>query len=157
MRLAAGLVAIGVLGLPGVPGAQTDPAPSDHRALIGRYCVTCHNERLQTAGLNLDGLDVTQVGEHPEVWEKVVRKLRTGMMPPPTRPQPPAAERGALASWLETSLDDAASSNPNPGARTLSADSIALSIRTPFGTSWPSTSTPRRCFRPTRAGTASTT
>ena len=115
MRLAAGLVAVGVLGLPAVPCAQTDSAPSDHRALIGRYCVTCHNERLETAGLNLDGLDVTQVGEHPEVWEKVVRKLRTGMMPPPTRPQPPAAERGALASWLETSLDAAASSNPNPG------------------------------------------
>ncbi len=115
MRLAAGLVAIGVLGVPGVPSAQTASGPSDHRALIGRYCVTCHNERLETAGLNLDGLDVTTVGEHPEVWEKVVRKLRTGTMPPPTRPQPPAAARDALASWLEVSLDAEAVSRPNPG------------------------------------------
>ena len=115
MRLAAGLVAIAVLGVPGVPSAQTASGPSDHRALIGRYCVTCHNERLETAGLNLDGLDVTTVGEHPEVWEKVVRKLRTGTMPPPARPQPRAAARDALAAWLEVSLDAEAVSRPNPG------------------------------------------
>ena len=117
MRLTVGVLAIGALCLPGTLSAQTASAPSDHRALIGRYCVTCHNERLETAGLNLDldGLDVTAIAEHPEVWEKVVRKLRTGTMPPPTRPQPPAAARDALASWLETSLDAEARSHPNPG------------------------------------------
>ena len=98
-----------------MPSAQTASGPSDHRALIGRYCVTCHNERLETAGLNLDGLDVTTVGEHPEVWEKVLRKLRTGTMPPPARPPPRAAARDALAAWLEVSLDAEAVSRPNPG------------------------------------------
>ncbi len=111
----AGLVAIGVLSLHAVPSAQTSAAPSEAGAVIGRYCVACHNERLETAGLNLDGLDVAAVGEHPEIWEKVVRKLRTGMMPPPSRPQPPAAARDALASWLEVSLDAAARAHPNPG------------------------------------------
>ena len=115
VRVTAGLVVAGLLCLHTVPSAQTSSSPSDPSTLIGRYCVTCHNERLETAGLNLDGLDVTTVGDHPEVWEKVVRKLRTGMMPPPNRPQPPAAARDALASWLEMSLDDAARSNPNPG------------------------------------------
>ena len=111
----AGLVAIGVLSLHAVPSAQTSAAPSEAGAVIGRYCVACHNERLETAGLNLAGLDVAAVGEHPEVWEKVVRKLRTGMMPPPSRRQPPAAARDALASRLEVSLDAAARAHPNPG------------------------------------------
>ena len=83
--------------------------------MIDRYCVTCHNERLETAGLRLDLIDVANVSERAEVWEKVVRKLRTGTMPPSNRPQPAIGDRSALLSWLETSLDDAAAANPNPG------------------------------------------
>ena len=91
------------------------PSASGSRQLIDRYCVTCHNERLETAGLRLDQIDVANVAEGAEVWEKVVRKLRTGTMPPSTRPQPSAGDRGALVSWLETSLDQAAAAHPNPG------------------------------------------
>ncbi len=94
--------------------SATPPAASS-RALLDQYCVTCHSDRLETAGLSLEQLDTADVHEGAEIWEKVIRKLRTGSMPPSTRPQPPAEERGALVSWLETSLDQAAQASPNPG------------------------------------------
>ena len=90
-------------------------ATSDHRQLLDRYCVTCHNDRLKTAGLSLDAVDLAQVGAHAEVLEKVVRKLRTGTMPPSTRPQPPDEDRRAMVQWLETTLDVSAAAYPNPG------------------------------------------
>ena len=83
--------------------------------MLDRYCVTCHNQRLVTAGLKLDEADVANPGEGAEIWEKVVRKLCTGMMPPPNMPQPSMEDRRALLSWLETSLDKAAAAKPNPG------------------------------------------
>ena len=64
-----------------VPAVLATSAASE-RALLDQYCVTCHNQRLKTAGLMLDQLDVAQIHDHAEVWEKVVRKLRAGMMPP---------------------------------------------------------------------------
>ena len=83
------------------------PASSPRR-LLDRYCVTCHNERLKTADLRLDRIDVANPGADAEVWEKVVRKLHTGTMPPPNMPQPSEDDRRALLTWLETSLDAAA-------------------------------------------------
>ena len=88
---------------------------SSARRSIDRYCLTCHDERLETAGLRLDLIDVANVTESAEVLEKVVRKLRTGTMPPANMPQPSAEARSAMVSWLETSLDDAAAAVPNPG------------------------------------------
>ena len=88
---------------------------STHRRTLDRYCVTCHNQKLKTAGLMLDGADVANPGAGAEVWEKVVRKLRTNTMPPSNMPQPSDEERGALLSWLETTLDQAAAARPNPG------------------------------------------
>ena len=88
---------------------------SSTRQTIDRYCLTCHDDRLETAGLRLDLIDFTNVNEGAEVWEKVVRKLRTGTMPPANMPQPSVEARSAMVSWLETSLDDAAAANPNPG------------------------------------------
>ena len=96
------------------PIGAVSPA-SSHRGTLDRYCVTCHNQRLVTAGLKLDEADVANPGEGAEIWEKVVRKLRTGMMPPPNMPQPSMEDRRALLSWLETSLDKAAAAKPNPG------------------------------------------
>ena len=87
----------------------------NQRRLIDRYCVTCHNERLETAGLRLDLIDVGNVSEGAEIWEKIVRKLRTGTMPPSTRPQPSFRDRRELISWLERELDHAADLSPNPG------------------------------------------
>ena len=93
-------------------GELTSPAP---RALLDQYCVTCHNERLRTADLALDTLDVDNVGMAPQVWESVVRKLRAGAMPPLPRPRPDAATYDAFAGWLEAELDRDAATNFNPG------------------------------------------
>ena len=77
--------------------------------------MTCHNERLKTGGLSLAQVDPAKPGAQPELWEKVVRKLRTGVMPPPNAPQPSEADRLATLTWLETSLDAASAAKPNPG------------------------------------------
>ena len=85
------------------------------RALIDTYCISCHNERLKTAGLMLDKSDIDHVGSNPELWEKVLRKLRTREMPPVGRPRPDAAAYTATTALLEKMLDDAAAADPNPG------------------------------------------
>jgi hypothetical protein len=109
------MVSLAVQARPSAQQAAPPPNVSQHRQTIDRYCVTCHNQRLATAGLKLDEADVTTPAAGAEIWEKVVRKLRTGMMPPPNMPQPSTDERQALLSWLETSLDNAASAKPDPG------------------------------------------
>jgi mono/diheme cytochrome c family protein len=100
---------------PASPGPGAATPPSSPRRLVDRYCVTCHNERLKTADLRLDRLDIDNPGVEAEVWEKVVRKVHTGTMPPPNVPQPSKDDRRALLTWLETSLDAAAAVRPNPG------------------------------------------
>jgi hypothetical protein len=93
----------------------TAAASTPHQALLDRYCVTCHNQRLRSANLALDALDVTHPEKDALSWERAIRKLRGGMMPPPGAPRPAAADAHALAAYLETSLDRAAAANPNPG------------------------------------------
>ena len=95
------------------------PPPSPHRALLNRYCVTCHNERLRTAELTLDKMNVDDVTREPAIWEKVIRKLRTGAMPPAGMPRPDKAGYDSFATYLETSLDRAAAAHPNPGRPAL--------------------------------------
>ncbi len=91
-------------------------APVSHyRALLDRYCVGCHNQEQQTAGLELDSIDMAEVGDNAEVWEKVVEKLRTKAMPPFGSARPDEAAYAALRSWLEGALDSAAAASPNPG------------------------------------------
>ena len=87
----------------------------EQRELLDRYCVTCHNERLKTANLLLDRADVEHVAEDAELWEKVVAKLRSGAMPPAGRRRPDKATIDGLISWLETTIDRAASADLNPG------------------------------------------
>src|SRR5438067_3361409 len=100
----------------GAPHSLTARAPAVPAAdVLDKYCVTCHNSRLKTAGLLLDTLDPARVGDHAEQWEKVVTKLRTGEMPPPGRPRPDAETYRAVASALEGALDAAAAANPHPG------------------------------------------
>jgi mono/diheme cytochrome c family protein len=86
-----------------------------YRAVLDEYCVTCHSDQLKTAGLSLEKLDLARVSENAEIWEKVIRKVRVGMMPPPDAPHPDDGTRRALVSWLETTLDRAAAAKPNPG------------------------------------------
>jgi mono/diheme cytochrome c family protein len=90
-------------------------ATSSQRQFLDRNCASCHNERLKTGGLSLAQVDLSRPGAQPELWEKVVRKLQTGVMPPPNMPQPSAADRLAMLTWLETTLDAAAAAKPNPG------------------------------------------
>ena len=100
------------------PASAQSPANAGgepSRALLDRYCVTCHNDRLKTAGLALDTVDVAQVAAHAEVLEKVVRKLRSGQMPPEGRPRPDAADIDTFATALEAALDRENETAPNPG------------------------------------------
>ena len=97
-----------------VPAEASDSAEAS-RTVIRRYCVACHNGRTLTAGLALDDVDLTRVGDHAELWEMVVRKLRAGLMPPAGRPRPDEATYDRVATWLETELDAAAAASPNPG------------------------------------------
>jgi hypothetical protein len=85
------------------------------KAVIERCCIGCHNAKLKTAELMLDSVDFAHIGDHPEVWEKVVRKLRTQEMPPPGMPRPDKATYASVAAELETGLDTAAAAKPNPG------------------------------------------
>jgi mono/diheme cytochrome c family protein len=93
----------------GATAAERSP-----RAVIGTYCVTCHNQRLKTGGLALDAVDVTRPASDAEVWERVIAKLRAGSMPPAGRPRPDAATYKAVASWLETEIDRAWTAAPAP-------------------------------------------
>ena len=105
----------GAPGSGGQPSGEILPAPAPQRALLDRYCVTCHNQRLQTGGLALDVADVSRVGDAPDVWEAVVLKLRGGMMPPAGRPRPAGAALDELRGWLEAELDRAAAATVEPG------------------------------------------
>ncbi|MSO20869.1 MAG: DUF1592 domain-containing protein [Acidobacteria bacterium] len=95
--------------------AESQQVPSPHRALLDRYCVTCHNEKLNTAGLVLNQMDVDDAPVAAPVWEKVIRKLRARSMPPAGLPRPDESSYESLAGHLETALDRAASATPNPG------------------------------------------
>jgi mono/diheme cytochrome c family protein len=106
------LFAAALLTATGGPAfAQQD----DPRATLNRYCVTCHNSRLKTAGLALDTLQADDPAANAATWEKVIRKLRGGTMPPQGSPRPDAATYGALAASLETRIDAAARARPRPG------------------------------------------
>jgi len=100
-----------------VPQAQTPMAK--HRAVLDQYCVTCHNDRLKTSNLSLEKLDLATVGDHPEIWERVVRKLRAGVMPPPDIRRPALADYDALRDFLEAELDRRAATRVNPGSIVL--------------------------------------
>ncbi|HEY8518788.1 MAG TPA: DUF1592 domain-containing protein [Gammaproteobacteria bacterium] len=95
------------------------PSPEEtaarHAATIGRYCLDCHNYAEQEAGLSLERADLVNVAADPAKWEKVIRKLGAGLMPPPGEPRPDREDAEALVAYLETSLDTAAAEHPNPG------------------------------------------
>jgi mono/diheme cytochrome c family protein len=98
------------------PARVIAPTASGQRALLDQYCVTCHSDRLKTANLSLEKLDLTSAGDHPELWEKVIRKLRAGVMPPPGMRRPSTTEYEGLRDWLEAEMDRKVANNPNPGS-----------------------------------------
>jgi mono/diheme cytochrome c family protein len=110
---ASGRLAASALSAQAKPVNPAGDSPA--RALVSKYCVTCHNERLKTAGLLLDKADAERVSSSPEVWEKVVVQLRSRAMPPSSMPRPDSATYDTVATWLEGELDRAALARPNPG------------------------------------------
>ncbi len=98
------------------PAPPSSAAPSatnsPHGTLINQYCVTCHNQRAKTGGLALDTVSLSNVPGGAETWEKVIRKVRGGQMPPAGMPRPPQASLDALVAHLETSIDKAAFAAP---------------------------------------------
>jgi mono/diheme cytochrome c family protein len=101
------------------PQATSQSVAAQQRALVDKYCVTCHNQKLKTAGLSLDTADFVRPSNSGDVWEKVIRKLRAEMMPPVGAARPDKASLDAVASYLETALDKGAAANPNPGRTVL--------------------------------------
>ena len=110
-------------GTASAPAAQTSPKPvaptirsdQQRRATLDRYCVTCHSERLKTGGLSLETIDTANLATATDVWEKVVRKVRVGMMPPQGSPAPDPQQREAFVAGLTTALDAHAAARPDPG------------------------------------------
>ena len=114
-RVAARLAqAFGLLLIIGAPAMAQTPAV-DYGAVVNKYCVTCHNERAKTAGLMLDKANIADPAASADIWEKAIRKMRVGMMPPQTAPHPDAQTQASLIAHLTTALDRAAAEHPNPG------------------------------------------
>src|SRR2546429_9949187 len=97
------------------PASRISPPPPPPQVPLTRYCVPCHNQKLHTAGLELDTLALEHVSGRGDVWEKVIQKLRARAMPPVGRARPDEATYDALASWLETEIDKVSTVSPNPG------------------------------------------
>ena len=102
-----------------LPAARTSTASPPDAAFLKQYCVGCHNARVKSGGLALDALDPLMLEGHADVWEKVVRKLRTGMMPPDGAPRPAPAARETFTASLESALDRLAARQLDPGAPAL--------------------------------------
>jgi len=118
--LTMGLAGPTLVGAPRIqaPGAAraSDVSAASVRTMLDRYCVACHNPKLRTGNLTLDAVDPADVGSNPDVWEKVLRKLSLGIMPPTGRPRPDLDTYTAVTTWLETALDRAAAAHgPQPG------------------------------------------
>jgi len=123
--ISAGIAVTASAGISQSPSASSSASPQSQRAVLDRYCVTCHSQSAKEKGLvpvALDKLDLSRVGRtesDTEIWEKVVRKLNAGVMPPPGSPRPDRAASEGLISWLTTQLDRTAQANPNPGRAPL--------------------------------------
>src|SRR5712671_233358 len=104
---------------PQTSAARPAASASPQQALMNQYCSGCHNQDDMAGGMDLAKLDFEKVGKDAAVWERVVRKVRTGMMPPSGQPRPARTALDAFAAELETRLDKAGAANPNPGSPVL--------------------------------------
>src|SRR5580700_3174817 len=137
------LLAVGSLAiLPFVCLQAQSPAPTaaatavSERALLNQYCVVCHNEKMKKAGqpsglaITLDNLDVAHIEQNPQEWERVVHKVRAGMMPPAGMPRPAPAAFEAAIVYLENELDKHAVANlPPPGLHRLNRTEYKNAVR----------------------------
>jgi hypothetical protein len=105
-------MALGALVLESAAAPQKADDPG---AVLNKYCVTCHSDKAKTGGLSLENANLTDIPRGAETWEKVIRKVRAGMMPPPGMPRPDKPALDSFVGYFETSLDRAAAAKPNPG------------------------------------------
>jgi mono/diheme cytochrome c family protein len=94
-------------------------AAADRKHMLQQYCAGCHNDKRMVAGWSVTPLDPTNMGPHDATWEKILRRLSLGEMPPKGMPRPPKEQINDFTHWLATSLDGMAAANPNPGRATL--------------------------------------
>src|SRR5260221_570695 len=99
------IASLAILETRAVGQTPATAAPDQHRAMLNTYCVTCHNARLKTGGLALDGLNLQAAADDAQTWEKALRKLRGHLMPPPGSPQPPLKDVDSFVAWMENTLD----------------------------------------------------
>ena len=124
-RALLGVIAVFLSWSGGVFLSAQDPktaslqSASDAQIFVKRYCAGCHSERLRRGGLSLANLDLSNVGPHAPVWEKVVTKMRTGLMPPVGARKPDSASYDGFRTWLTSELDRAAAEHPNPGPNSV--------------------------------------
>jgi hypothetical protein len=126
------LAALALVAGVAVPTAQQPPAAPQPQPVLSQYCVTCHNQRLKTAGLMIDAMDFDHVAKDAAAWEKVVRKIRTGMMPPSGARRPERSVLDGFAATLEARLDRAAPAGVNldaPALHRLNRTEYANAIR----------------------------
>lgn len=120
--IAAWLLLSAVALWPESGATQSEPPQSEasrRQAFLNEYCASCHDDKAPAGGMSLSQLNLERVEQSAEVAEKVIRKMRTNMMPPPGMPQPDKETAGAFISGLERSLDEAAAARPNPGRPAL--------------------------------------
>src|SRR5579862_2398644 len=115
MLFAATLLAATALAQ--TPVASSPVSPS--RALVNQYCLGCHNDKLKSGSFSWTSVDLAHPEKTPEQSEKIIRKVRAGLMPPPGLPRPDAAAMKSFAGGLENSIDQAAALHPNPGRPAL--------------------------------------
>jgi hypothetical protein len=123
-----------MIGAAGAVAAGCQPSREEvvaaHQQTISRYCLDCHNYAEQVADLSLEPVKLDGVAADPEKWEKVVRKLRAGMMPPTGNPRPEHAAYGKLASWIEAELDQNPKEIlPPPGLHRLNRAEYGNAVR----------------------------
>ncbi|HEY2009933.1 MAG TPA: DUF1587 domain-containing protein, partial [Rhizomicrobium sp.] len=136
---AVGAAAVaGLMGVLGAASADTTPAaqmasntapasqpvpqmvtPDDHKHMLMQYCTACHNDKAKTAGMSVVPLDANNLDANQATWEKILRRLSLGEMPPKGMPRPPKEQITAFTSWLAQSLDANAAAHPNPGHATV--------------------------------------
>ena len=130
--LSAGWAVISAAPAQDVSAPAASPATANHRAVLDKYCVTCHNQRTKASDLALDVVDVGRPSTNGQIWEDVIRKLRARSMPPQGMPRPDEASYTALTTWLESELDRAGAAAPNPGRpliRRLNRSEYANAVR----------------------------
>ena len=121
LAVSAAPLIVGLLWVPGLRGASPEQqdapatAAATEQTLVDQYCLGCHNDRTLRGGLSLDGFALDAVADHAEVWERAVRKLRAGAMPPAGAPRPDETGYARLLTYLETELDRIAVATPHPG------------------------------------------